>query len=429
MNDLAVLVTQRGQIKAQLTRLANYLRDNSGQNIDIDQIQLRSEKARQTWEEFQRVQIQIEEENGVNEETEKYRSDFEIMAKCKKLVKVTDCATIEDSDSTKNSARASSKISEMTNQAFVKLAALQIPQFSGAYTDWASFHDIFSALVHKNESLSDIQKFFYLRSSLSGDAENVINCLQTTADNYKVAWESLTERYDNKKVLIQVHTKSIFDLEPIKKESSYQLRRLVDALVGHMKALETLGENPRQWGSLLMHLIVSKLDTRTMREWEVRSSKTEVSNISNLIDFLQSRFRVLVAVETSQQINALTFENNNRKINANKRTKSNVFAATSEVKCYSCKQAHTIYRCPSFLGLTISDRIKRITELKLCKICLRPHNDGDKCQSRRCTICSRPHNSLLHLLRTDKPVRQVASHNEAMTATTKKMTKIVTLRS
>lgn len=126
---------------------------------------MRSEKAKQTWEEFQRVQIQIEEENGVNEETEKYRSDFEnlyfeSMAKCKRFVKATDCATIVDSDSTENSARVSSKISEMTNQAFVKLAALQIPQFSGAYTDWASFHDIFSALVHKNEALSDIQKFF-----------------------------------------------------------------------------------------------------------------------------------------------------------------------------------------------------------------------------------------------------------------------------
>jgi len=163
--------------------------------------------------------MQIKEEVGINEETEKYRSDFEDlyfenMAKCKKACKATDCATIADSDSTKNSARASSKISEMINQAFVKLAALQIPQFSGAYTDWASFHDIFSALVHKNEPLSDVQKFFYLRSSLSEDAENVINCLQTTADNYKVARESLTERYDNKKVLVQVHTQSIFDLEP-----------------------------------------------------------------------------------------------------------------------------------------------------------------------------------------------------------------------
>jgi len=43
----------------------------------MDQVQLISEKARQTWDHFQRVQMQIEEEVGINEETKKYRSDFE----------------------------------------------------------------------------------------------------------------------------------------------------------------------------------------------------------------------------------------------------------------------------------------------------------------------------------------------------------------
>jgi len=65
--------------------------------------------------------------------------------------------------------------------------------------------------------MSDIQKFFYLRSCLSGDAEKVIHCLQTTAENYQVAWKSLTTRYDNKRVLIQVRVKALFDLEPLKK--------------------------------------------------------------------------------------------------------------------------------------------------------------------------------------------------------------------
>jgi len=46
-----------------------------------------------------------------------------------------------------------------------------------------------------------------------------------------------------------------------------------------MKALESLGERPSQWGALLMHLVVSKLDAKTMREWEISSSKTEVSSI------------------------------------------------------------------------------------------------------------------------------------------------------
>lgn len=66
-----------------------------------------------------------------------------------------------------------------------------------------TFCDIFLTLVHSNKSLSDIQKFFYLKSVLSEDSENVIKCLQTTTDNYQIAWEKLIARYDNKRVLVQ----------------------------------------------------------------------------------------------------------------------------------------------------------------------------------------------------------------------------------
>lgn len=137
----------------------------------------------------------------------------------------------------------------------IKLAALEIPKFSGNYTEWSSYYDIYMAIVHNNNSLNDIQRFFCLCSSLSGDAERSIQCLQTTSDNYQKAWASLIERYNNKRILVQVHTKALFDITPINEESSHQLRKLNDVLSGHIKALETLGQSPKQWGSLLVHLI------------------------------------------------------------------------------------------------------------------------------------------------------------------------------
>lgn len=145
----------------------------------------------------------------------------------------------------------------------MKLAALQIPTFSGVYTEWVTFYDIFLALVHSNKSLSNIQKFFYLRSVLLRDAKNVVKRLQTTADNYQGVWESLIARYDNKRVLVQVHIQSLFDLESIKKESSSQLRKFIDALTGHLKALGSLGQKLDDWGALLLHLVTSKLDSNT----------------------------------------------------------------------------------------------------------------------------------------------------------------------
>jgi hypothetical protein len=50
--------------------------------------------------------------------------------------------------------------------------------------------------------MSEIQKFFYLREALEGDAEKSLQCLGTTAENYKIAWQTLVSRYNNKKVLI-----------------------------------------------------------------------------------------------------------------------------------------------------------------------------------------------------------------------------------
>lgn len=52
----------------------------------------------------------------------------------------------------------------------VKLPVIDIPKFSGDYSEWLSFCDAFSSLVHTNRSLNNIQKFQYLRSALMGSA-------------------------------------------------------------------------------------------------------------------------------------------------------------------------------------------------------------------------------------------------------------------
>lgn len=95
-----------------------------------------------------------------------------------------------------------------------KLSPIEIPKCSGIYSEWRSFFDMFTALIHNNAVLSDVQKFFYLRFALSGDAENSVQRYQTTSENYHLALQSLIERYDNNKLLVQTHTKSLYDLEP-----------------------------------------------------------------------------------------------------------------------------------------------------------------------------------------------------------------------
>jgi len=100
------------------------------------------------------------------------------------------------------------------------------------------------ALIHTNNSLTAIQKFFYLQSVLSGDAKDCIKCLETTAVNYEAAWSSLITRYNNKKYFIQTQVKNIVDLSSLKDRSSEKLRKLSDILNTNIKALEVLGGKP-----------------------------------------------------------------------------------------------------------------------------------------------------------------------------------------
>jgi hypothetical protein len=49
-------------------------------------------------------------------------------------------------------------------------------------------------------------------------------------------------------------------------ESSTKLRRYKDSLLGHIKALKVIIYNHLSWGSILLHIISTKLDNATLRE-------------------------------------------------------------------------------------------------------------------------------------------------------------------
>jgi len=66
------------------------------------------------------------------------------------------------------------------------------------------------------------------------------------------------------------------------------------------------------------------------------------------------------------------------------------------VKCFHCRLLHTIYKCPTFLTISVPDHIKPIAELNLCNICL-PQHARKICQKKKCFKCHKAHNTLLHL--------------------------------
>ena len=69
----------------------------------------------------------------------------------------------------------------------VKLPQISLKQFDGNILEWKCFQDNFKAAIHKNPTLSPIEKFTYLKTLLKGEASLVVENLPLTEEHYNTA--------------------------------------------------------------------------------------------------------------------------------------------------------------------------------------------------------------------------------------------------
>ncbi|KAH0814770.1 hypothetical protein GEV33_008021 [Tenebrio molitor] len=143
------------------------------------------------------------------------------------------------------------------------LPGINIEPFSGDIPDWRPFQDLFVSLVGESPTLSNVEKMHYLTSSLKGNAARFVGNLPVCGDSFKTAWDLLTKRYENKRLLITAQLDKLFSLKRIENRSAKELNDLLNT------TSEAALDSPvDQWDQLLVHLLVQKLDIRTREDWE-----------------------------------------------------------------------------------------------------------------------------------------------------------------
>jgi len=162
-----------------------------------------------------------------------------------------------------------------------------------------TYQDIFEILIHNNNSLTEIGKFYYLRSSLKERAAEVIKSLETTTDNYQEALDSIKARFDNKRWIVQRHIRAIFEAPSVNKENHVALRELLDTIIKHVQALRALKLPTDSWDALLIYIIVSKLDAT--KAWET-SLDSALPDLKVLTEFLTKRCQALEAVNSKANV-------------------------------------------------------------------------------------------------------------------------------
>ena len=111
---------------------------------------------------------------------------------------------------------------------------------SDLYDRWISFGDMFKAMIHENDSLPEIQKFHYLKSSLSGETEHLLSNLPMTANSYTTAWKLLVERYENKRHIATSHIRQLLGLKQLHKESASEFAELVNTISNNVNDLQAI---------------------------------------------------------------------------------------------------------------------------------------------------------------------------------------------
>lgn len=278
---------------------------------------------------------------------------------------------------------------------FVRLPSIDLPTFSGASDNWLEWFDKFNTIIHRRTTLATVQKFEYLKLSLSGAALGLVDSLPTTEANYSIAYELLEKRYNNPKLLIQKHTRELFELKSLEAESATELRNLFDAARKHLRCLEQLAQPIESWDAVLIHLMSNKLDPITRREWESMASGTTPPLYKQLETFVSERCQVLDAMPGKRKS---TVDHHNI---PSKRIKSEVKALTTfrpatSPRCGSCGANHFLGSCMQFRAKSLEEKVKIIKRDSLCYNCLRPGHNAQQCRSRGCMKCDRKHHTTIH---------------------------------
>ncbi|XP_039309927.1 uncharacterized protein LOC120358745 [Solenopsis invicta] len=267
------------------------------------------------------------------------------------------------------------------------LPPINIPPFSGKAEDWESFRDRFTSLIILNKDLTAFSRMHFLASSLSGRALDTIKTIPVTADNFDIAWKTLTSRYDNKRRLIEIHASALCNLPSVNRESACELSELRDKANRAIASLKRLNRSSDEiLSDILSHHVTQKLDPATRKAWRLKGDDAIIPTYEDLDRFLAHRVRAL------EELTPLGSAKSSRSVKS-----SSAMVATASISpCPLCKSAHFLNKCPQFVQKSPSQRLEIAKQYQRCVNCFSAKHAVSACPSCfSCRHCQKRHHSML----------------------------------
>ena len=281
-------------------------------------------------------------------------------------------------------------------KAMPKLPKLVIPKFSGEVTKFRSFWDSFYSAIHRNNTLSAIDKFNYLHGLLEGPAAKSIQGLALSEANYEAAIAILQDRFGKTQQIISAHMDELLRLPSCSGDRISQLRSIYDKISINIRGLESLGIKSDQYGSFLIPVIMSKLPLE-VRLQVARLTTEDVWEVEELLQLIK---REVVARELSDTIRVN--ERNPQPPQQQRRplvpTASSLVANDHsegrKVNCVFCKEEHYSAACERVPS--VAARKDALLKEGRCFLCLATGHRASQCLSlRKCRKCGRRHHQAI----------------------------------
>lgn len=330
---------------------------------------------------------------------------------------------INEAETLAREARAPRNEQRQPRQQEVKLPKIELVPFSGTYEEWPTFHDLFADLIHNNANITNVQKLHYLKSQVTGDADGLLKSIPVTDANYAVAWEKLKGRFNHKRFIVNGLLTKFFGLPKVSSENHSQIKNLIDKSSEIIQALQLQGVQVGTWDSIIIHVIVSKLDTESHKQWELKLKKDVLPTFAELQTFLESRWQSLEMIAgnasnvLSQSKTPLNYskQNNFKSQSRDGHQQQSKF----ESQCSSCNESnHRLHACPKYNNLSVTEKREHIKSKRLCFNCISSGHSSNDCQSAaRCKRCNGKHHTSIHVESPDSNGLNKSKFERKTTAT------------
>ncbi|XP_024879014.1 uncharacterized protein LOC112459228 [Temnothorax curvispinosus] len=357
------LINSQRDIYGRIARTVENLRKTGAAKISLPLVRSTLSVLEGKWAKFQAQHDRLQEEFGEEFDRNKYNTeDFLSTVETAYIQQRTKLLEYEEKlGEPKVLDDSKSRAGQATSRNV--LPRIQMPEFSGKFEDWPAFRDLFSSIVVTDDALSKVEKFHYLKTSVKGDAEQLIKSLPSTEENFERAWSILNDHFENKRLLVRAYLAAFTSLPKMKGESVADLRRIFHGVVSTVGALEGIRRPITDGTDLFVHMVVELLDSKTRREWESSLGKTVVPpSYEELRDFLQEQLMTQEVLRVAR-------------------------GETSSGKPAFCEQ---------YKRKTAQERREVATTHQRCLNCLGRHLIGECTSTKTCYKCSGRHHTSLH---------------------------------